>query len=215
METNSPQRRGFFITIEGGEGVGKSTLINKLPLILKVMGEKTVVTREPGGTTGAEAIRNLLLSPPEGVEWSPLSQTLMFYAARAQHLEQVIQPALELGRVVICDRFSDSTRAYQIVAGGLGMDVLDKIDDMVVGNRQPDLTFILDLPVESAQKRRAERNGKTDPFEKKGGDFHQKVRRAFLNIAATYPDRCVVIDASGNPDSVLEQVVKVLEERLS
>ena len=215
METNSPQRRGFFITIEGGEGVGKSTLINKLPLILKVMGEKTVVTREPGGTTGAEAIRNLLLSPPEGVEWSPLSQTLMFYAARAQHLEQVIRPALELGRVVVCDRFSDSTRAYQIVAGGLTMEVLDKVDDMVVGSMQPDLTFILDLPVERAKERRAERNGRSDPFEEKGEGFHQKVRTAFLNIAESNPDRCVVIDASGTPDEVTEQVVKVLEERLS
>lgn len=213
MAADTDREPGRFITIEGGEGSGKSTLIKSLSLVLKLMGEKPLLTREPGGTPGAEALRELLLKPPEGGEWSAISQTLLFYAARAQHLEQLILPSLQMGKWVVCDRFSDSTRAYQIVAGGLDMSALDQIDALVVGDHQPDLTFILDCPVDIAQKRRADRGGDADAFEKLDEDFHQKVRDAFLDIARAHSDRCVVIDASGDPEDTLEQCVRVIEER--
>ena len=178
-------------------------------------GTDVVVTREPGGTPGAEAVRSLLLNPPEDCNWSPLSQTLLFYAARAQHLEQVILPALEQGRWVICDRFSDSTRAYQIVAGGLDIGTLDEIDRMVVSHHQPDLTLILDLPVEDAAKRRSDRGEPDDVFERKGVAFHRSVREAFLEIARNHADRCAIIDASGSPDEILDESVRLIRERLT
>ena len=205
---------GMFITLEGGEGAGKSTLAQSLVSCLTKQGHRVELTREPGGTPGAEALRSIILTPPENIEWSSLSQTLLFYAARRDHLEKRIVPALKHGAVVICDRFSDSTRAYQAAAGGVPASEIDAIDQVCVGSYQPDLTLVLDISYEDGLRRRQGRGGPTDAFEKEGEAFHQRVRQAFLDIAEINPKRCQVIDANRPPELVLANCVDIISQRL-
>jgi dTMP kinase len=191
--------RGRFITFEGGEGAGKSTQVRRLAERLSALpggrGE-VVTTREPGGSPGAEAIRALLVSGP--VErWSPITETLLMYAARRDHIERVIAPALERGAWVICDRFYDSTRAYQGAAGGAPRALIHALEAEVVGAVIPDLTLVLDLPIEAGLARATRRGDGEGRFEAKGRVFHQRLREAFLDIAAQEPERCRVIDARG------------------
>ncbi len=192
--------RGVFITFEGGEGAGKSTQLRRLAARLRAAGREVVATREPGGSPGAEALRDLVVSGAHD-RWSPLAELLIFYAARADHLERTIRPALERGAVVLSDRFADSSRAYQGAGGGLDEALVGVVDKAVVGTTRPDLTLILDLPVDAGLARAAERGG-DDRFEGKGAAFHQRLRSAFLAIAGEEPERCRVVDAAGSPDAV-------------
>lgn len=204
--------RGFFITIEGGEGTGKSTQVKRLAARLAERGE-VVTTREPGGSPGAEAIRALLVNG-EVDRWSAQTETLLMYAARRDHIERVIEPALSRGAFVVSDRFHDSTRAYQGAAGGADPALIKALEDHVVGSMVPDLTLVLDLSVEQGLARAAGRGGGEARFEAKGPEFHERLRSAFLEIAVREPDRCAVVDASGHPDAVAQAVWKVVGERL-
>ena len=193
--------RGFFISLEGGEGAGKSTQAALLDTALKARSLEVVRTREPGGSPGAEAIRALLVTG--GAErWSPISESLLMNAARRDHVERVIAPALARGAVVVCDRFADSTRAYQGAGGGAPADFIAAMEAVVVGDVRPDLTLILDLPVEIGLARAAGRGGGEARFEGKDLAFHQRLRAAFLALASAEPARCVRIDALATSDVV-------------
>ena len=203
---------GRFITLEGGEGTGKSTLIHGLSKALQQRGRNVIVTREPGGTKLAEEVRALALNPPAGETWSPLSHALLMNTARDDHLNKLIRPALECGDWVLCDRFADSTRAYQRV-DGQDIETLLKIEHAVVRETRPDLTLVLDGAPEDLAERRRER-GVQDVFEQKDLEFHASIRAAFLEIAESEPDRCVVIDALQAPEQVLAQALSVIDSRL-
>jgi dTMP kinase len=208
---------GRFITFEGGEGVGKTTQIRLLAEALRAGGLEIVTTREPGGSPGAEAIRSLLLDSGAD-QWDPTSEALLIHAARRDHLVRTIRPALERGAWVLCDRFEDSTRAYQ-GAGGLGMATIDVLSRIVCDGLTPDLTVILDLTVAEGHARakaRALAQGDiaTDRFEARGSDFHEKVRACFLAIAAAEPQRCVVIDAAPDIEGVTAAVRQAVKDRL-
>lgn len=203
----SQTARGRFITLEGGEGTGKSTLQAALRDRLAGQGVDVVLTREPGGTPRAEAIRALVLTPPGGKAFSPLAEALLMNAARSDHLDELIRPALSAGRWVICDRFSDSTRVYQGVSGEVSPEALQSLVAHVVDPTRPDLTLILDAPVSITHERRAARKGPKDAqdvFEQRDLDFHQSVRLAFSDIARSEPDRCRLIDASRLPNDVAD-----------
>lgn len=202
--------KGIFITLEGGEGTGKSTLIKALSAHLGAIGITPLLTREPGGTEMAEAVRALALFPPGGGSWSPVAQALLMNASRADHLEKKIRPALEAGTWVICDRFADSTRAYQSI-DGLAADTLLAFETAVVGQTRPDMTFILDAAPQALLERRAERGG-SDAFEAKPMAFHERVRAAFLDIAKQEPERCMVLDALQTPESVADQAMHALKQ---
>jgi dTMP kinase len=206
--------RGRFITFEGGEGAGKSTQIALLAERLRGAGRALVTTREPGGSPGAEALRALLLTG-DADRWSPVSETLLMYAARRDHIERVIAPALARGEWVLCDRFADSTRAYQGGAGGAPAALIEALETQVLGDTRPDLTLILDLPVEAGLARAHGRAGAEMRFEAKGEAFHQRLRQAFLAIAEQEPDRCVVIDAAGSVDAVASAIWQAVEARLA
>ena len=206
--------RGRFITFEGGEGTGKSTQAAALAERLRAAGREVVQTREPGGSPGAEALRGLLVSG-EGDRWSPLAETLLMYAARADHLDRVIRPALARGAWVVCDRFADSTRAYQGAGGGAPEDLIETLDARVVGADQPDLTLVFDLPVEAGLARAADRGGAEARFEGKGPAFHQRLRDAFRAIATAHPERCVMVDAAGDREAVAERVWTAVQDRLT
>lgn len=209
--------RGRFITFEGGEGAGKSTQVRRLVARLEAQGLEVVSTREPGGSVGAEAIRNLVLTGSAD-RWSPVTETLLMYAARRDHIERTILPALERGAWVICDRFADSTRAYQGVAGGVSPDLIGALEDQVLDGAIPDLTLVFDLPPEMGLARaeqfaRLSGHGETR-FESKGMEFHTNLRAAFQAIAATHPERCRLIDAGGSINEVEAQVWPVIEQLL-
>jgi dTMP kinase len=206
--------KGFFITFEGGEGGGKSTQIRRLADRLNMAGLDVVATREPGGSPGAEALRALLVTGAAD-RWSPLSETLILNAARSDHLERVIRPALARGAVVVCDRFADSTRAYQGAAGGVDPVVIARIEDAVLGATRPDLTLILDLPPEEGLRRAGRRGGQEARFESKALSFHKRLREEFLQIAAMEPQRCVTIDALASVDDVTVSVWGAVEAHLS
>ncbi len=206
--------RGRFITFEGGEGAGKSTQVARLAAWLRASGMDLVHTREPGGSPGAEQIRNLVLNG-SAERWSPMTETLLMYAARADHLERTIRPALEAGRWVLCDRFADSSRAYQGAGGGVAQSFIEQLDATVVGRDQPDLTLIFDLPVEIGLARALGRGGGSEVrFESKGEAFHQRLREGFSAIAAANPDRCRVIDAGGDADAVFARVLEAIQPLL-
>ncbi len=208
-------QKGRFITLEGGEGVGKSTLAAELSLRLSRRGIDVVRTREPGGTPGAEAIRKLILTPPDDVGgWRPMAETLLFYAARRDHLDKLIRPSLERGSWVICDRFSDSTRAYQAAAGGVSASDVEAIDRICVGDTIPDLTLVLDLPIAIARQRMTARAGAIDAIESRLLSYHEAVHRGFLEIARANPDRCVVLDASVDPQRLADAAMGAIETRL-
>ncbi len=209
--SGSSARKGVFISFEGGDGVGKSTQIEKLASVLCAAGRDVVVTREPGGSTGAEAIRTLLVTGDKD-RWSPETEALLMFAARRDHLEKTILPALERGAVVITDRFADSSMAYQGHAGGLGAQAVDALYDFVVGDNGPDLTIILDAPAKQALARASSDRAETR-FEEKGGAFQERVRQAFLDIAKEAPARCVVIDSRAPVDDVAAQVESAVRGR--
>ena len=207
--------RGRFITLEGGEGAGKSTQIKLLADFIRSLGLECVVTREPGGSPVAEQLREVILS---GVAASlgPAAEAVLFSAARIDHIAQTIAPALARGAFVVCDRFADSTRAYQGAQGKVDASLISALEKVAVGQYRPDLTLILDLPAEiglaRANKRRA--NAKADRFEAEDLSFHQGLRKAFLDIAAREPERCAVIDAAQPPGDVAKSVRDVVASRL-
>jgi dTMP kinase len=210
-----PGGRGKFISFEGGEGSGKSTQIKLLADRLAAARLRAIVTREPGGSPGAEIIRHLVLSGM-GKLLGPDAETLLFAAARDDHVHTVIQPALNQGTWVLCDRFSDSTRAYQGRLGNVAPGVLNAMQRVTIGDLKPDLTIILDVPVEVGLKRAAARRGAGAPdrFEAEDIKFHQELRDAYRQIAAEDPDRCVLVDATPDPDVVAAQVWTVLRDHL-
>nr|WP_205967406.1 dTMP kinase [Aquisalinus luteolus]GGH96056.1 thymidylate kinase [Aquisalinus luteolus] len=205
---------GLFITFDGPEGSGKSTQIIRLKEWLEEAGHEVVVTREPGGTDNAETLRDLLVSG-DTASWSPVSECLIMNAARADHLERLIRPALAGGKTVLCDRFMDSTRAYQGGGGKLAMDDILAIERSVVGETVPDITFIFDLDPAIGLERAGKRNahGGEDRFERKGLNYHEAVRTVFRDIATAEPDRCVLIDAAQPIDDVTSTLHKVLQSR--
>jgi dTMP kinase len=205
--------RGRFITLEGGEGAGKSTQITLLAAWLRGRGIDIVQTREPGGATGAERIRELLVKG-DADRWTPIAETLLHYAARADHLDRTIRPALAAGRWVICDRFADSTTAYQGYGHGVPFDVIDSLFKAVVGDTAPDLTVILDLPVGQGLQRAAARAGHENRYEQMAVEFHNRLRNGFLTIARENPQRCVVIDASRDVDAILSDIQTEILHRL-
>ncbi len=205
--------RGIFITFEGGEGAGKSTQIRRLAERLRAGGRDVVLTREPGGSPGAESIRELLLNG-ETDRWSPLTEALLMNAARRDHIERVIAPALARGTVVLCDRFADSTRAYQGAGGQVATAVIAQLEAAVVGDMRPDLTLIFDLPVAEGLRRALSRNGGEERFEAKGAAFHERLRAAYLDIARAEPERCVVIDATATLDAVEAAILAAVQPRL-
>ena len=204
---------GVFITFEGGEGAGKSTQARRLSERLARSGREVVVTREPGGSPGAEALRQLLVRG-EADRWSPLSELLILYAAREDHLGRTIRPALARGAIVVSDRFADSSRAYQGAGGGVEPDFIAALEARTLGDTRPDLTLVFDMPVEAGLARAAGRGGGETRFESKGPAFHERLRAGFLDIARAEPQRCAVIDATADMDAVEAQVAAVVAERL-
>lgn len=207
--------RGRFITLEGGEGVGKSTLAKALKARLDDRGFKVVVTREPGGTPGAEALRQVVLSPPPGVAWTPLAEALLFNAARVDHLERLIRPALAHGEWVVCDRFADSTRAYQTAGDPASAEIVETLDRLCVGASQPDLTLILDLDPKAGRERLASRGSRGDAIEDRDAAYHARVRQAFLDIAKREPRRCAVLDAALAADALADAAMAVIDQRIA
>jgi dTMP kinase len=202
--------RGRFITFEGGEGAGKSTQARLLADALRARGIEVVLTREPGGSPGGERIRDLVVTG-HAADWSAMTETLLMFAARDDHLRTVIRPALDAGKWVICDRFSDSTRAYQGVAGGVDPAFVESLDAAVVGVDQPDLTLVFDLPAQRGLDRALARGEGETRFEGKGAAFHARLAEAFRAIAAAHPDRCLMIDADGDVETVAARVKAAVE----
>jgi dTMP kinase len=207
---------GRFITFEGGEGSGKSTQAGILANRLARAGRKVFATREPGGSPAAEEIRETLLSG-RVKQFGPLAEAVMFAVARGDHIENAILQALHAGKWVICDRFVDSTRAYQGATAGVPRGLINALERLTVGDLSPDITFILDIPPEAGLARAAERRNGTAPdrFESQELMQHERIRRAFLDIAEEEPERCVVIDASQPEAMVAEDVWEVILQRLN
>lgn len=209
---------GKFITFEGGEGAGKSTQARLLAERLRASGHTVIETREPGGTERGEKIRDFVLSG-KARKYGSMGEAVLFSAARDDHVKEVISPALKRGYWVLCDRFSDSTAAYQGAAGGVKPAFIRALERVAVGNIMPSLTFLLDLPVEAGLKRAADRNGggeqEPDRFEGMERRFHAALRDCFLAIAAATPERSVVIDAQQAESAVAEAVWEIVVERLN
>ncbi|TLG71574.1 dTMP kinase [Methylocystis sp. B8] len=206
---------GRFITFEGGEGVGKSTQLARLAEHLRECGFEVVTTREPGGTPKAERLRNFLLSG-RAAPLGPLAEAALFSAARADHVESLIAPALNRGAWVLCDRFADSTRAYQGARGGVDAKTLALLERAAVGETRPDLTIVLDLPAHEGLARAASRRDggdEVDRFESEKPDFHEELRQAFLDIAESESERCCVIDAARSVDDVARAVRAFVHDR--
>ncbi len=204
---------GRFITFEGGEGAGKSTQLARLCEVLHERGLEVVGTREPGGSPGAEAIRELLVHG-EPQRWDAVTETLLHFAARRDHFVRTIEPALGRGAWVVCDRFADSTMAYQAYGLGVEKSFVTELYEQLLGGFAPDLTIILDLPVEQGLARAVIRGG-VDRYERMGKDFHQRLRDGFLAIAATEPGRCAIIDASRDEDAVHDAVIALVDMRVA
>lgn len=212
--------KGIFITLEGGEGTGKSTQAKLLQQALLAAGIPALTTREPGGTDQAERIRQILTHRDSGV-FDPMTEALLLFAARREHLVHKIWPALEKGEWVISDRFADSSRAFQGYGMGLDMQIIENLYKMVAGDFQPDLTFIFDIDpalglnrsLQRLQQAAAKADRKEDRYERMGLPFHQRLRDGFLEIARKFPDRCVIIDAAQDVQAIHRQVLKVVEGR--
>ena len=210
--------RGRFITFEGGEGVGKSTQAIELRKYLEKQGIDVVLTREPGGSPGAEDIRHLLVTGGTD-KWSPMTETLLHYAARAEHLQATILPALKRGAWVICDRYADSTLAYQGYGQGQAVDKILELHRLVTDDFWPDLTLLLDggvkLGLNRARHREdlEDRDTREDRYERMGEEFHQTLRKSFLDIARKNPERIVVVEAEGGIDMVAARVVEAVSAR--
>jgi len=205
--------RGRFITLEGGEGAGKSTQVRRIVDALGRAGIDVVATREPGGAPSAEQIRALLVQGAID-RWDPTSEALLHFAARREHLVRTVRPALARGAWVVSDRFADSTMAYQGYGLGLGRTAVETLYTLVVGDTAPDLTLILDLPVAQGLRRAAARAGDEHRYERMGTAFHESLRDAFLDIAAREPARCAVVDAGGDVEATFEAIRAVIAGRL-
>ncbi len=210
--TKEQMRTGAFISFEGGDGSGKTTQMARLADALRGLGHEVVATREPGGSAGAELIRKLILEG-DADRWSPLTEALLMFAARRDHLERTILPALARGAVVITDRFADSTLAFQAAAGGLDESAVATLKELVVGAHDPDLTLIFDLPIDEGLRRAGSRGGE-QRFESKGRAFQEKARAAFLTIAEREPERCAIIDARGDVADVAVRTMEMVKRRL-
>jgi len=209
--------RGRFITLEGGEGAGKSVQAHELARRLKRLEVTVVSTREPGGSPRAEALREIILSG-EAARYGPAAEALLFSAARIDHIDVTIEPALTRGDWVVCDRFADSTRAYQGAASRLDPAFIARLEQIVLGPTRPDLTLILDLPAKQGLARAAKRRSASDVpdrFEGEGVAFHETLRHAFLEIADDEPERCAVIDASASEEEVADAIWDVVSRRLA
>jgi dTMP kinase len=209
-------RRGIFLTLEGGEGTGKSTLARSLAAAFEQQGYEVVLTREPGGSPHAEELRGAVLAGA-AKEFGPFAEAAMFHAARADHLDKLIRPALDRGAIVICDRFADSTRAYQGIAGRLDRTLIRAMERVVVGNDMPDLTLVLDIPAEAGLARAKARMSaaeKPDRFEAEAIGFHRRLRQAYLDIAASEPVRCVIINAAETAEDVAQLAADAVMTRL-
>lgn len=206
--------RGRFITFEGGEGAGKSTQIRLLADKLAAARVRAIVTREPGGSPGAEIMRHLVLSGV-GKVLGAEAEALLFAAARDDHVHQVIGPALGRGLWVLCDRFSDSTRVYQGSLGKVDPALIDALDRVTIDALRPDLTLVLDVPVETGLARAARRRGaaKADRFESENTDFHRRLRDAYRKLVTDNPDRCVLVDAEAEEATVAARIWQVIEQR--
>tara|TARA_B100001123_G_scaffold259320_1_gene288956 strand:+ start:68 stop:733 length:666 start_codon:yes stop_codon:yes gene_type:complete len=202
---------GKFITFEGGEGAGKSTQIGLLASTLKTLNMPVTTTREPGGSAGGEIIRDLLLDPKSS--WDPSTEALLHFAARADHYTTLIRPALRRGDWVISDRFADSTRAYQGYGLGLDLEAIEILYQISLGEVEPDLTIILDLPVEVGMARIKANTDNPDRYEQMDTEFHHRLRLGFLEIAKNNPDRCVVVNAIGDIHTVNLQICRCVSER--
>jgi dTMP kinase len=201
-------RPGLFVTLEGGEGAGKSTAAAGLAEVFRAEGQEVILTREPGGTPGAEAIRALLLG---AVPLDPLAQTMLHFAARADHVEIVLRPALARGAVVICDRYYDSTMAYQSYGQGVPIEAVANLIRLV--NLHPDITFLLDLPPQVAEARLRSRAAGSDRYEAMGHDFMARVAHGFQSIAAAAPGRIAIIDAAQKPAAVVAAMRETIRTR--
>ena len=207
--------RGKFITFEGGEGAGKSTQAALLANKLESLGLSVLLTREPGGSPGAEIIRHVLLSgaaKPLGAE----AEAMLFAAAREDHVRCTIEPALAAGKWVVCDRFADSTRVYQGALGNVDERLIKGLERVSIGDLVPNLTFVLDVPVDAARERSTARrgDGAPDRFEAEGAEFHDKLRQAFLALAGGEPERCVVVDATVARIEVAKRIWDAVQARL-
>ena len=213
MSSFAPES-GFFITLEGGEGAGKSTQIALLADALRAAGRDVVVTREPGGSAGAEAIRGLILNG--GFGFSALTEALLFSAARRDHVEKTVRPALARGAIVLCDRFADSTRAYQGASGNVDPAIIAALEAIAVETTRPDLTLIFDVPPAIGLQRANIRRGAAhaDRFESEALTFHEKLRAGFLAIAQAEPERCVVIDADRPVDEMAADILAHVSQRI-
>lgn len=208
--------QGKFITFEGGEGTGKSTHAAMLARHLESLGLGVLLTREPGGSPGAEIIRHVLLSGA-AKPFGPEAEAMLFAAARDDHLNCSILPALSAGKWVVCDRFVDSTRVYQGVLGKLDRRLIKALERVSIGTLSPDLTFVLDVPVALGQERTAKRRagGSPDRFEAEKTEFHETLRQAYLTLAASEPERCVIVDASATKDDVAKRIWATVNSRLN
>ena len=204
----------LFITFEGGDGSGKSTQVNLLKDYLDNLNFETIKTREPGGTPSAEILRDLLTTG-EVEKWTPMSEALLMWASRYEHLIQVIEPAINSGKNVICDRFYDSTYAYQGVAHNLGIDKMEKLKKIIIGDIEPDVTFVLDIDPKVGLKRSLDRPNQENRFESYNIDFHNKIRSAFLEIAKKNKNRCVVVDASLNEQEINNLIITVIDNLIT
>lgn len=207
---------GYFITFEGGEGSGKSTQIQLLVDYISraLSGVAPVVTREPGGTDSAESIRQLLVTG-KAERWRAATEAMLMSASRHEHVAHVLRPALAAGKLVICDRYNDSTRAYQGIVGGVPREDIEALNRLACGDLVPDLTILLDMDVAEGLRRASDRAGDESRFESKGLEFHQKVRTAFLDLAGRYPDRFVIVDAGRSVETVAADIVDIVMPRLA
>ena len=201
--------RGLFITLEGGEGSGKSTQSKRLQARLEAEGQSVIVTREPGGSPGAEAIRSLLVTGAAD-RWDGMTEAFLLFAARRDHVERTIKPALDRGTTVICDRFTDSTMAYQGYGHNLGREPVEQLNRIALNDFKPDITLILDLAVEVGLKRAVSRGSDELRYENMDLAFHHRLREGFIDIAKRDPNRCHVIDATGSEDEVSNRLQGVV-----
>ena len=209
-------KQNFFITFEGGEGAGKSTQAKLLADFLEKSGHSCLLTREPGGSDGAEEIRTLVVKG-DVAKWDAMTEALLMFAARRDHLVKTVWPAMKEGKTVICDRFADSTMAYQgfgYADKGVGQATVANLYKTVVGDFKPDLTIILDMPVEAGVERAVKRDANVNRYEKMGLDFHRNLRNAFLEIVKKEPERCVVVDANRTIEEISADIKAVVQARL-
>ncbi len=217
-----PSTKGTFITFEGGEGSGKSTQVKLLAENLKKTGHEVVVTREPGGTVEAEKIRELLVNR-DGGNWSEIAECLLFFAARTMHVRDLIKPSIDEGKIVLCDRFTDSTRAYQSFGHGFPLEIVDAIGKLAIDDFEPDLTLILDINPEIGISRSNKRNAEQpvsvsgqveDRFERLDISFHERLRNGYLQIAKENLHRCVVLDAGMEIDKLAKNIWATVTKRI-